>query len=114
MQVTIFGATGSIGKHLVNEALSSGDAVTAVVRDPSKLTACHDRLRVVVSDVMIDDHRIRGAVSGSDAVMIALGDGMRGAVRSVGTRNVVAAMKEAGVKRLICQSTLGAGTVLPI
>lgn len=109
MNVTIFGATGSVGEHLVNEALSSGDAVTAVVRDPSKLSVQHDKLRVVVADVMIDDQRLRDAVSGSDAVMIALGDGMRGTVRSAGTRNIIAAMRDASVTRLICQSTLGAG-----
>lgn len=109
MHVTIFGATGSVGRHLVNEALASGDAVTAVVRDPGKLTTRHEKLRIVVADVMVDDHRLRDAVSGSDAVMIALGDGMRGAVRAAGTRNIMAAMKDAGVIRLICQSTLGAG-----
>ena len=109
MQVTIFGATGSVGKHLVNEALEAGNGVTAVVRDPGKLAVQHANLRVVVADVMIDDDRLRNTVSGSDAVMIALGDGMRGNVRSVGTRNIIAAMKGAGVSRLICQSTLGAG-----
>ncbi len=74
MKVMIFGATGSVGEHLVDEALSSGDAVIAVVRDPSKLTTQHDNRRVVVADVMVDDRRLRDAVSGSDAVMIALGD----------------------------------------
>src|SRR6056297_1800395 len=109
MQVTIFGATGSVGKHLVNEALEAGNGVTAVVRDQSKLAVQHANLRVIVADVMIDDERLRGAVSGSDAVIIALGDGMRGSVRAVGTRHIIAAMKKVGVSRLICQSTLGAG-----
>jgi putative NADH-flavin reductase len=109
MQVTIFGATGSIGKHLVNEVLESGNAVTAVVRDPSKLAVQHANLRVVVADVTIDDDRLRDAVTGSDAVMVALGDGIRGSVRSLGTRHIIAAMKEADARRLICQSTLGAG-----
>lgn len=109
MQVTIFGATGSVGKHLVKEALEAGHGVTAVVRDPGKLAAQHDKLRIVVADVTVDDDRLRDAVSGSDAVMVALGDGMRGSVRSVGTRQIITAMKEAGVTRLICQSTLGAG-----
>ena len=109
MQVTIFGATGSVGKHLVDEALESGNKVTAVVRDPSKLSVQHDNLRIVVADVLNNDNRLRDAVSDSDAVIIALGDGTRGSVRAVGTRNIIAAMKEAGVSRLICQSTLGAG-----
>ena len=50
MHVTIFGATGSVGKHLVNEALKSGNRVTAVVRDPSRLAVQHANLRIVVAD----------------------------------------------------------------
>ena len=37
MRLTIFGATGKTGKHLVRQALEAGYEVTAVARDPSKL-----------------------------------------------------------------------------
>jgi len=49
-------------------------------------------------------------VAGCDAVIVTIGPGMsrKNTVRSVGTRNVVEAMRQQGVKRLICQSTLGA------
>lgn len=109
MKVTIFGATGSVGQHLVNQTLGEGHQVTAVVRDPEKVAVVNENLQLAVADVTVNDHRLREAVAGSDAVMIALGDGTRGRVRSVGTRHVVAAMKEVGVTRLICQSTIGAG-----
>lgn len=109
MKITIFGATGSIGEHLVDQALSSGENVTAVARDPSRLKRQEDGLTTLAADVLVKDQRLRNAVADADAVMVALGDGMRGRVRAEGTRNIISAMKEAGVNRLICQSTLGAG-----
>lgn len=109
MKITVFGATGSIGKHIVSQALASGQRVTAVVRDPAKITSSNPNLDTTVADALVDDVRLRNAVAGADAVMIALGDGMRGRVRAAGTKNIIAAMRDAGTKRLICQSTLGAG-----
>lgn len=38
MKIAVIGATGNIGVHLVNEALNRHHAVTAIARDPSKLT----------------------------------------------------------------------------
>jgi hypothetical protein len=44
-------------------------------------------------------------------VVCVLGSGKKltGTVRSKGTRHIIRAMEETGVRRLICQSTLGAG-----
>lgn len=109
MKITVFGATGSIGKHFVGQALDSGQMVTAVARESSKIARSDPRLATIVADVLVNDSRLRNAVAGADAVIIALGDGMRGRVRAAGTKNIIAAMKSVGTKRLICQSTLGAG-----
>ncbi|MEM8913031.1 MAG: SDR family oxidoreductase [Planctomycetota bacterium] len=109
MHITIFGASGSVGRHLVQQALDAEMEVTAVVRDPSRIAIQNDRLHVSVADAAIDDHRLRDAIRGRSAVVVALGDGMRGRIRHEGTRNVISAMREVGVDRLICQSTLGAG-----
>ena len=109
MNITIFGATGSVGIHLVDQALASGATVTAVVRNPSKITRNDERLKVVAADVLANDARLSEAVAGADAVMVALGDGISGRVRAVGTRNIIAAMNDQAVRRLVCQSTLGAG-----
>lgn len=46
---------------------------------------------------------------GHEAVISSLGAGAKGNVRSEGTRNIVRAMEEAGVKRFVSQSTLGVG-----
>lgn len=108
LQLTVFGATGSIGRHVVDQALGHGHRVTAFTRDPGRVTTRHPGLTVATGDVT-DPAPVRAAVTGADAVVVALGDGRRGRVREAGTRTVVDAMRSAGVRRLVCQSTLGAG-----
>lgn len=106
--LTVFGATGSIGRLVVDQALESGHHVTAFTRDAHRVQQRHDLLRVVTGDVTDPDDCLP-AVTGADAVIITLGNGRRGVVREAGTRAVVEAMRRSGVERLVCQSTLGVG-----
>jgi uncharacterized protein YbjT (DUF2867 family) len=109
MNITVFGATGTIGRLFVEQALAAGHDVTAVTRDASRLSQRHDRLRVVQGDPT-DPEACLPAVRDADAVIVTLGAGRRGEVREAGTRAVVAAMRQAGVRRLVCQSTIGVGS----
>lgn len=109
MHLTVFGATSTTGRLVVDRALAAGHTVTAHTRDAARVTRQHDRLRVVEGDVT-DPVACRAALTGADAVIITLGNGRHGAIREAGTRAVVEAMHGAGVRRLICQSTLGVGT----
>src|SRR5882724_2106297 len=106
MRLTIFGATGGTGKHLVNQGLAAGHKVTAVVRDPSRLTLpSQDRLHVLTADVM-DPAAVVPAVEDADAVVSALGP-RRGESRSVSAdsaRSIVQAMEKSGASRLITVS----------
>ena len=43
------------------------------------------------------------------ASAVALGAGRNGGIREAGTRSVVDAMRQSGVRRLVCQSTIGVG-----
>jgi putative NADH-flavin reductase len=109
MKITIFGATGKVGRHLVDQALDRGDEVTAFVRDASKLTSHpRERLKVVQGDVLVPKD-VEQAVVGKDAVLSVLGHTKTSPkdVLSEGTKNIVAAMKELGVRRLV--SLTGAG-----
>lgn len=107
-KVIIFGATGTIGQHLVSQAIHAGHSVTAFVRNPSKLTITSNRLNFVTGDVLkILD--VESAIEGHDTVIIALGAGRKGNTRQRGTENIINAMKKSGSTRLICQSTLGTG-----
>ncbi len=108
MKVVIFGSTGSIGRQLVHQALAQGHTVTAFTRHPSKIERQHANLHVVQGDVM-EPAAVEQAVQGQEAVLCALGAGRQGTVRSEGTRNIIRAMENVGVRRLICQTTLGVG-----
>lgn len=112
MKVIIFGATGSVGRHLVEQALAAGHAVTAFGRNPSVLAPDHPRLVRRAGDVL-DAAAVSDAVAGHDAVMVALGAGRKGTVRAAGTRNIIAGMARHGLRRLVCASTLGAGDSYP-
>jgi putative NADH-flavin reductase len=110
MNVVVCGATGSIGREVVDQALDQGHAVTAVARDLSRLTMDHPRLTLAPADVT-DSVAVEKVIAGHDAVICVLGSGKKvtGTVRSEGTRTIIQAMQKLGVRRLICQSTLGAG-----
>ncbi|MDH3273522.1 MAG: SDR family oxidoreductase [Gammaproteobacteria bacterium] len=108
MKVLIFGATGTVGRLLVTQALEMGHTVTAFARDPSELAISHASLEIIEGDVM-DSAAVDRAVPDHDAVLIALGAGSKGQVRSTGTRNIIQAMQKSGTRRLVCLSTLGVG-----
>lgn len=112
MKLAVFGATGTVGRLVVEQALDAGHEVTAFTRNASGISQRHDRLRIVEGDVL-DTGSVEQAVTDQDAVLVALGDGRKGIVRSAGTRAIIEAMSRTGVKRLICQSTLGVGDSRP-
>lgn len=112
MNITIFGATGTIGRLVVEQALAGGHDVTAFTRDAARVTAEHDRLEVVEGEVT-DPAACLPSVKDADAVVVALGAGRKGEVREAGTRAVIVAMQQAGAGRLVCQSTLGVGSSRP-
>jgi putative NADH-flavin reductase len=94
------------GKQLVEQALGAGDQVVAYVRDPSKLEQKHERLTVIPGELK-DREGIERAVNGADAVISVLGPrgGSKAKPITVGTQNIIAAMKKQGVRRLIISST---------
>ena len=108
MKLIVFGSTGSIGRHLLNQALQQGYSVTAFARDVAKIDIQHENLQVIQGDVM-DSASVERAIPGHDAVLCSIGAGRKGKIRSEGTRNIINAMEKAGVRRFICQSTLGVG-----
>ena len=110
MKLLIFGSTGGTGRELVKQALAAGHEVTAYARDLAKLgDMAPPRLLVVRGDVL-DSAVVEKAVAGHDAVLCAIGAGAgRTTLRENGTRNIVQAMEKAGVRRLICQSSMGIG-----
>ena len=121
MNVLVVGATGGSGRAAVEELLNAGHRVTAFSRHADTLEGLSDRLHTVNGDAT-DPDDVDGVVPGHDAVVVTLGiteNPLRvrlfGAaktptdVRSAGTRNVIAAMRRHGVRRLAVQSSFGVG-----
>lgn len=104
MRITVFGATGPTGRHLVDQALAKGHHVTGVGRRPG---ITRPGLTVVVGDVR-DPGAADRAVAGADAVLSSLGTPLTRRpvdLYSVATANIVAAMHRHGVKRLLAVSS---------
>lgn len=108
MRLLIFGSTGSVGRLLVEQALNHNHQVTAFVRDPAKLWIRHKNLKIVQGDVL-DYPIVETAMKDQDVVLCALGAGSKGKLRAEGTRNIIRAMENSGIKRFICQTSLGVG-----
>ena len=92
MTVLVVGATGSIGRLVVQEVLREGHAVRALVRNSRKGALLPPEAQVVVGDVTRPDG-LSAAVDGVDAIVFTLGSdgaGKAGAERVDygGVRNV--------------------------
>ena len=90
MKLTVFGATGGVGREVVNQALDRGDHVTAYVRNPAKLDL------TVITGELTDREEVRRAVRGAEAVISALGPSLDRKATGMplvdGTRAIVEAM----------------------
>lgn len=111
MRILIIGATGGTGRELVNQALERGHTVTAFVRNLADVAVKHERLTVLRGNVL-DPVTVEQGVRGQDAVLSALGHKrwiIPSTILSKGTGVVVETMEQLGVKRLICETSLGVG-----
>jgi putative NADH-flavin reductase len=115
MKLTIFAATGGIGRQILEQAIDAGHEVTAVVRNPQKLPAELSRqVRVVTADLAAPDPAtLKSAVEGADAVLSGLGatSNSEAGVATGGTRAITTAMKATGARRIVVVSAAPIGTV---
>lgn len=109
--VVLIGATGFVGSAILNELLSRGHKVTAVVRNISKLPKS-DNLTAVQEDVANVD-AIAKIAKGKDAVISSYNPGwgnpQMGKINDENYPKIVEAVKKAGVGRLLIVG--GAGTL---
>ncbi|GAH45279.1 unnamed protein product [marine sediment metagenome] len=108
MKLVVFGATGKTGQEIVKQALTQGYEVTAFVRDPARVMLEHGDLKIMTGDIF-DITAVSQAIEGQDAVICSLGTSELGktTVRSEGTANIMEAMKEKHVHRLVVISAMG-------
>lgn len=113
MKIAILGASGKTGRVLVSQALQAGHSVSALVRDPAR-AGLDTRVRVVAGDVRSAD-AVLAVTTQSDAVISALGAPLSrtfsadGRVGTYGMPVVIAAMRQAQVRRLVAISAYFAG-----
>jgi len=114
MKVLIVGATGNTGRLVTPRLLAAGHDVTAFARQPAKLTAAADRLRLVQGDVR-DPPSLELAVMGQDAVIATFGPRTLGKtdVQEVFMRNLVAAMEHCDLIVVGCHAHAGITGSLP-
>ena len=101
----VFGATGRVGAAVVRLALDKGHEVTAVARDPARITIRHERLHTVQGDTLdpASVTRVLTGAAGATAVVMAVGaDPLRpSTVVTETVRNLTAAMTGTGPARYL-------------
>jgi len=111
MRLVIVAATGGIGHELLEQSGDAGHDVTAVVRDPTRLS--RPASSVAVDLAHPDPGALKAAVNGCDAVLSGLGPRSKSdtGVASTGTTAIVDAMRATGTRRLLVVSAAPIGTV---
>jgi len=101
LKILVYGATGKVGTHVVDEALERGHIVTAVSRDPSRITRQHQNLSAVAGDLLNSDS-IASLLVDQDVVVISV-RGIIGksknpedAIQRIAVEKVVNALRETG------------------
>ena len=115
MKIIVFGATGGVGRLVVQQAMEQGFDVTAFVRTPDKLKVTGENLTVVQGDAFHVE-QVAAAIAGHDAVVSCLGSnqGMKKSddLRTM-AKNIVAGMQQHGVKRIVYTASAGINDELP-
>ena len=108
MKITVIGASGGVGSHAVGRALADGHWVRAAVRNPDNVKIQHGRLDVVACEAR-DPASVSAAVRGADAVLCTVGADSNASTTlySTSAENILRAMTEHGVHRLVFLSNFG-------
>jgi uncharacterized protein YbjT (DUF2867 family) len=113
MKVFLTGATGFVGRHMVERLLADGHVVRALIRDPQKAGLAENAKAELVAGDVVEGTRLEEGMQGCDAVVhlvgiiVEKGTNTFDRVHHLGTRNVVEAAKRTGIKRFVQMSALG-------
>jgi uncharacterized protein YbjT (DUF2867 family) len=111
VKILVTGGTGFVGPHVVRALADAGHELKLLVRDSARSRELPGQ--PVVGE-MTSSANLRTAVEGVEAVvhLVAIRQGAKEQFERVmeqGTRDLVAAAKDAGVSRFILMSALGTG-----
>lgn len=116
MKVAIIGASGFVGSALLNEALTRGHEVTAIVRNPEKITIENPNLTIKQGDASNSD-TVAAVVAGNEAVLSTFNAGWANPNLYddflAGSKAIQEGTKKAGIKRLLVVGGAGSLEVAP-
>jgi nucleoside-diphosphate-sugar epimerase len=120
-RIAVTGATGFLGRHIVDALLARGAHVVGVVRNPDRVPALRTRGVELRRADLADRHRLAAGFAGADAVVSnaalfslrnqSWADHERANVE--GTRNVFGALHDAGVRRVVHVSSVAVYGLFP-
>ncbi len=116
MKLALIGASGFVGSHVLAEALQRGYEVTAIVRNPGKISLTDNKLTVVKADVF-QVEELSAILKGHDAVVSAYNSGW--ANPNIyhdflkGSEAIQSAVKKSGIKRLLVIGGAGSLEIAP-
>jgi uncharacterized protein YbjT (DUF2867 family) len=118
-RILLYGAAGRTGTQVLDYAIRRGYEVNALVRDASKITQKSPKINIITG-LTTDTDDVRKAMIGCDAVICTLGALHQSEILTlrkidpphtleISIRNTIECMKEAGIRRIITQSSFGVG-----
>ncbi|QHS59997.1 NAD(P)-dependent oxidoreductase [Chitinophaga agri] len=114
--IILIGASGFVGSAILNEALSRGHQVTAIVRHPEKVTTTHSNLKVIAADIQ-NAAALTDIIKGADAVISSYNPGWGNPNiyndTLTGYKSIIDAVKQANVTRLLVVGGAGSLYVKP-
>lgn len=111
MTVAVTGASGQLGRLVVEALLTAGERPVAIVRDPAKVADLAERGAVVRQASYDDPAALEAALTGVDRVLLVSGNEF--GARVAQHTNVVRAAERAGV-RLLAYTSIPAATENPM
>ncbi len=112
MKIALIGASGLVGTAVLEEAITRGHQVTAIVRDPQKITIKSNQLKAVKGDAT-NANELTALLKDHDVVVSAFNAGWTNPNLYNdflnGSRDIQKAVKQSGVKRYLV--VLGAGSL---
>ena len=102
-KVLIIGASGSLAKYVINELQSDTEVhLTLFLRSKKRLSGIDSNGFDIVEGDVMDYPTLKDAINGQDIVYVNLAGNLEAMAK-----NIVKAMQETGVKRVIAISSIG-------
>lgn len=109
LKIVLFGASGNLGSRIAKEALARGQHVTAVMRNPARLSLRHENLRAMRADAT-DPLLVATVARGHDVIISAIGatpDSPESLAQAA--TSMMQGAREVGIKRVMVVN--GAGSL---